>query len=447
MADVITLADSGADSAAIHAAIADMQETLDAIDTNVTGMHEDSRANIDASKTEVYAGFSKVKSYTIILTVVLLLLEVTTFILIHHIVVKPIQTSSKELKHIIRKLQSDEADLSERLTVRTHDEIGMLAENVNTFIELLQGIIAKIVTTSSSIQSTTNTINHNIASANDNSTNISSVTEELSSSMELVADTTSQLTGNAQGMLDSINQISEETKTGNQLVLDIQETAADIKAETRENKAEIQRSLQEKQVVLEQTIEEAQKVSGIASLTDDILEIASQTNLLALNASIEAARAGEAGKGFAVVAEEIRTLADGSRETANNIQEISQFVIKAVENLMNTSNGLLEYMSERINTDYDSFENVADAYYDYSQQLKGVMDGYADSMETLRMTIQDMTDSFGNISSSIHECSCGVTESAESIATLVDSISNIKQDTEDNYTNIQDLNYEISKFQ
>lgn len=72
--------------------------------------------------------------------------------------------------------------------------------------------------------------------------------------------------------------------------------------------------------LLQASMENSKKVTRINDLSNDILEISSQTNLLALNASIEAARAGEAGKGFAVVAEEIRILADNSRETANSIQ-------------------------------------------------------------------------------------------------------------------------------
>ena len=75
--------------------------------------------------------------------------------------------------------------------------------------------------------------------------------------------------------------------------------------------------------------ENSKSVDHVNELTDEILNISSQTNLLALNASIEAARAGDVGRSFSVVADEIRLLADSSRETANKIQNINSVVISA----------------------------------------------------------------------------------------------------------------------
>lgn len=81
---------------------------------------------------------------------------------------------------------------------------------------------------------------------------------------------------------------------------------------------------------LEKAISDSRKVHEIDALTEEILAISSQTNLLALNASIEAARAGEAGKGFAVVAEEIRQLADHSRQAVDKIRKVTENVVQNV---------------------------------------------------------------------------------------------------------------------
>ena len=103
--------------------------------------------------------------------------------------------------------------------------------------------------------------------------------------------------------------------------------------------------------ILMQSVQESEKVTQINELTKVILEIAGQTNLLALNASIEAARAGEAGKGFAVVATEISALADNSRKTAANIQDISNEVTEAVDHLAKNAQAVLDYINGHTNAE------------------------------------------------------------------------------------------------
>ena len=123
--------------------------------------------------------------------------------------------------------------------------------------------------------------------------------------------------------------------------------------------------------VVKNALVNCKSVNEIESLTSEILEISEQTNLLALNASIEAARAGEAGKSFSVVAEEIRELADNSKNTANDIQEISKKVIDAVGNVAGNSTELVSSMdiiqeemnknddiSNRLMNEVDKFKNV-----------------------------------------------------------------------------------------
>ena len=120
---------------------------------------------------------------------------------------------------------------------------------------------------------------------------------------------------------------------------------------------------------LTKALEDIKIVDQIGILAESIMGITAQTNLLALNASIEAARAGEAGKGFAVVAEQIRVLAEQSKETVSNIQEVTQSVVGAVDNLAGDSARLLEFVGTDVVQNLEDFSQMADSYNDDAQKV------------------------------------------------------------------------------
>ena len=139
-------------------------------------------------------------------------------------------------------------------------------------------------------------------------------------------------------------------------------------------------------------MEERKNVDKINELTGNILDIASQTNLLALNASIEAARAGEAGKGFAVVADEIRNLADNSRDTANDIQNISNMVTGAVDALAGNAEKMIQFISEHVMKDYDGFVDVADQYQNDADEMNLILMDFANKSGGMVIGTGDMSE-------------------------------------------------------
>lgn len=149
---------------------------------------------------------------------------------------------------------------------------------------------------------------------------------------------------------------------------------------------------------LEKAIADSQRVKEIDTLTEEILSISAQTNMLALNASIEAARAGEAGKGFAVVAEEIRQLADNSRQAVDKIRQVTGSVIQNVAFLSENSEKLLEFMNGNVMEDYRRMTEIAEIYqkdasfyYDISGELGVSSEEMSASMDEINKSITAIT--------------------------------------------------------
>ncbi len=155
---------------------------------------------------------------------------------------------------------------------------------------------------------------------------------------------------------------------------------------------------------LELAIGKSQRVSEIDTLTDQILAISSQTNLLALNASIEAARAGEAGKGFAVVAEEIRQLADNSKEAVDEIRKVTEDVVENVLYLSQSSQKLLGFMNDQVVADYKNMTELAQMYHEDAVFYRDVSGDLGDAsiemnqkMEEINASIKTVAELVGDI--------------------------------------------------
>ena len=165
---------------------------------------------------------------------------------------------------------------------------------------------------------------------------------------------------------------------------------------------------QETKEDLERAITDSKRVQEIDTLTEEILAISSQTNLLALNASIEAARAGEAGKGFAVVAEEIRQLADDSKQAVDKIRKVTESVVHNVAFLSESSEKLLGFMNVKVMEDYRGMTELAKMYQkdaafynEISSDLGASSEEMSASMEGINEAIATIAGLIGNIAESM----------------------------------------------
>nr|MCR5547087.1 methyl-accepting chemotaxis protein [Lachnospiraceae bacterium] len=205
----------------------------------------------------------------------------------------------------------------------------------------------------------------------------------------------------------------------------IQKEAVQIKEDATQKKENTGAKMQELSTVLAQSVKDSEQVKQINDLTNDILDIASQTNLLALNASIEAARAGEAGKGFAVVADEISALAANSRDTAGNIQEISNSVTQAVKTLSDNAMEVLDFINEVVLGDYDSFVETGDKYEDTAEIIEAMLADFVDKADNLNVIMEEMETAVSSITVSVEESSSAINMSAANSTEIVEEIQGI----------------------
>lgn len=444
--ELMQTAMAGDSAAAVAKANSVMTEWSDTIavnmDTLISRNDELVKQNIQEQK-DLY-------NQNMILSLILLALSFVAFVMVVVViiktVVKPLRKQTSELTEIIDEIKGGHGDLTKRVTVKSMDEIGQSSIGINHFIETLQSIMSNIISNSNVLDGVVGNVASSVAASSDNANDISAIMEELSATMEEVSATTNSVSENTTAAEGKVQKMADQTKVMSQYAQDMKKRATELEHTATENMNSTNEMIGEITTEMNQALENSKSVEKVAQLTADILNISSQTNLLALNASIEAARAGEAGKGFAVVADEIRQLADSSRETANNIQTINEQVIEAVQGLVVSSEKIVGYINENILPDYRAFVQGGQQYNDDATHIDNTMAEYAGEAQDILATMMEMTEAIEGISRAVEESANGVTDAATNIDSLVQSMSTVNGQMEENSTVAKNLKEESAAF-
>lgn len=444
--ELMQTAMAGDSAAAVAKANSVMTEWSDTIavnmDTLISRNDELVKQNIQEQK-DLY-------NQNMILSLILLAISFVAFVMVVVViiktVVKPLRKQTSELTEIIDEIKGGHGDLTKRVTVKSMDEIGQSSIGINHFIETLQNIMSNIISNSNVLDGVVGNVASSVAASSDNANDISAIMEELSATMEEVSATTNSVSENTTAAEGKVQKMADQTKVMSQYAQDMKKRATELEHTATENMNSTNEMIGEITTEMNQALENSKSVEKVAQLTADILSISSQTNLLALNASIEAARAGEAGKGFAVVADEIRQLADSSRETANNIQTINEQVIEAVQGLVVSSEKIVGYINENILPDYRAFVQGGQQYNDDATHIDNTMAEYANEAQDILATMMEMTEAIEGISRAVEESANGVTDAATNIDSLVQSMSTVNGQMEENSTVAKNLKEESTAF-
>ena len=361
-------------------------------------------------------------------------------------IVRPLQSANGQLSKIISDIDSSKGDLTSRININSHDEVGELVDGINLFIEKLQEIMKSIRSHSENILVSSKEIADKINESGNNTNEVSATMDEIAAAMQEISATVEELSSGSENIFESIIHLTDKINDGNVLTKNIQSRSLNYKTEIENEKTNAVAIINEIKNTLEQSIENSKEAAQIQSLTENILQIASQTNLLSLNASIEAARAGEAGKGFSVVAAQISELAESSRTIAKNIQEISTLVTESVTGLSSDSKKLLEFVNNDVLTDYDKFVAISDNYYNDAVNVNNILEEFTNGTSALKTTMSEMNHGINDISTTIEESANGTNDISSRIRNIASSVEAIKSQTAENQSIGNELKKNVEVF-
>ncbi len=371
---------------------------------------------------------------------------VVVAILIVYIIVSSILKSLRKVQQKMYDLVYNKGDLTQKLDVHTGDEMELISDNINEFLDYMLEIMLRISKNSNQLHSSSQNVATHLLNAENRITEVSATMEEMSASMEECSASLNQISEFITEMEESIESVSLKAISGADNTVEIQTRAAALCHDAKENQLSAHEQLAVVASSVSEKIELSKAVSEITVLTKNILDITAQTNLLALNASIEAARAGEAGRGFAVVADEIAKLASNSAEAAHNIQAVSTKVIDAVEQLAEESEKMIGFMDETAMTGYSKLVETGENYQQDATDIHEMMKQFTQNAKDLSAKIVQMKDYISNVNTAVEENANGVSNIAQTASDLTDKMSDIHAEADDNQTIANNLFEEVDKF-
>ena len=367
----------------------------------------------------------KVKQWTTLLTGCIGVCFVVLIILVAW-VVGDITSSMRQAVELIGNLEGGDLTCrANQAQLKRKDEFGMLANAMNNLSIALDRLLGVVKIESLKLGTMVEDVESNVNNLNTDIESVSSTTGELSVRMEQTAAAAQRIDRMSREMEQVSRDIASQSQSGAEKAVSIHGRATKAKEETIANQKNVNRMRDELSAALLAALEEAKVVEQIDVLAQSIKEITSQTNLLALNASIEAARAGEAGKGFSVVADEIRNLAEQSKDAVTNIQNVTQEVTMAVENLSRYSERLLDFVSEDVSDNFASFLKVTDAYDEDAAYIDNLVNEFYHISETLQNSIDSVAHAIEGVNTASNEGAQGAADIAGRSSNMKDKSNQV----------------------
>lgn len=226
-----------------------------------------------------------------------------------------------EIRRKLRLIR-EQSDMTVSFDVFHEDELGHISKDLNGVVEHLQGILKSIADAAGTLGDAADELNEFTQQANERMYQQQSETEQTATAMNQMTATVAEVAQSSNSAAQSAKSADDSATKGDNIV---QQSISSMSA--------LANQIQSTASVIGQLATESQNIGRVL---DVIKSIAEQTNLLALNAAIEAARAGEQGRGFAVVADEVRTLAQRTSESTQEIESMIESLQQGVKSAVSS---------------------------------------------------------------------------------------------------------------
>ena len=311
------------------------------------------------------------------------------------------------------------------LVVNTKDEIHNLAQAFNT----MKGNLSSLISSVSLNVSNTTAVAEQLAASTDE---VMQTTKEITEHMEQIASGGAHAATTGNDCAIATDETAQGVSRIAEAAQNLHSYAIDMQAMTREGGQTLQTAEQQMAVIQQSSHETREKIkhlslqsAEIENITKVISDITEQTNLLALNAAIEAARAGEHGKGFAVVADEVRKLAEDSKNSAKQIVELTSTIQKDTKEVEESVNSTIQNVDQGVHylhVAQTSFNNIFEAVSEMTAQ------------------IQEVSASSEEISASTEEVAASVTEMAQAAKNTAEESNQILASVEEQSATMVEIN-------
>ena len=346
----------------------------------------------------------------------------------------------------IYDLVHNEGDLTQKLDVRSGDELELIAGNVNELLAYIRKIMIEISSGSNRLMSSSRKMVDHLTSADASITDVSATMQEMSAAMEETTSSLNQITDAVEEIYSSVESIAGNANAGNASAQDMESRASQANETAQAGQQKANTETEKMAELLREKIARSKSVEQISVLTSNIIEITEQTNLLALNASIEAARAGEAGRGFAVVADEIGKLAGNSADAATKIRQVSAEVIQAVDELAEGARQMIEFVRTSTEEGFGGLVATSENYATDANAMRAMMGQFSQTAEELRNTMDGIREAISAVNIAVEESAKGIAGVSESSVQLSGNVNDIQSEASDNNGIAENLATEVGRF-